>query len=171
MREPKKDIYYGIYLNGSTCERKSIDEIKKIEHIKFYVWAKHVDYRNNPQHPIDWFQYIPIDKEGNPVSITIGDFEIGVGHIDPDTGSYWNGLKRVIRIYDRRKHKLYDHLSESQGIPGIYEEIILLLENVNKLGSYEAYELSIEFKKLKDKYDKLLIENLELKQELNQSKE
>jgi len=157
MEDAEKDWFYGILINGEMIKRSAISELQNIPHIVYYVLAKYNYTYRGPSNTTRWYHYIPIDKNGNPLTIRIGNFEVAI--IDKDDGKT-NFFGRKVQIYDIRKDKLYPYLSMHYGVTFISQELVPLLNKLNELGSWEAYELSLEverlraeIRQLKEQYD------------------
>lgn len=159
MESSEKDLYYGILINGEAVKRSSISELQSIPHIEYYVFAKYENTYKGPTNTTKWYHYIPIDRHGNPMTIRIGDFEVSI--IDKDNG-FTNFFGRKVQIYDIRKCKLYPYLSMHYGVTFISKELTPLLNKLNELGSWEAYELSLEVEQLRME-NKRLVEQLNSK--------
>lgn len=152
MERKENDYFYGILSKGEVIQRDSLEALRDFDGIKYYLYARYDNTYKGPVNTTKWYQYKPIDENGNPVNLKVGDFE--VKSIGTDSGCT-NFFGRNIEIFDIRKKALYNYTSLHYGVDFLFYELIPLLEKINDLGSWEAYLLGQNFLKLKADYEEL----------------
>ncbi|OJX64264.1 hypothetical protein [Dysgonomonas sp. 37-18] len=135
--------------SGHYTMKKSLDEIGFIPNVDYIILEKIITSLRS----YTKYQYFIIDNHGNKINFKLGGFEIA--YIDEDQISNQRFTSRFVEIYDTSKDKYYHYISKIGGISFFKEELIPLLEKLNELGSWEAYQIYIELEETKKKLQSL----------------
>jgi hypothetical protein len=152
MESGAKDLYIGIMENGEVIKKEKLSDITQIPRVEFFLIAHYDNTYEGKSNKTHWYRYEIIDQEGNSLPLRKGGFE--VNYIDTDHG-YSNFYGRKILIYDNRKDKIYTYKSNTKGPRFLKEDLIPLLEELDRYGSWEARECFLENLILKEKIQKL----------------
>lgn len=164
-----KDVFLAFLESGKIIRKKTLEEINRVLYVKYRIFKKYSHtYKSNSGNETNWYCYTIIDENGLPTILKIGNFEIT--HIDNDRGCT-NFFGRNVEIRDSLRNKSYSYESLQNNDLFLIEELVPLLEKLNRLGCWETYELSlnleeinVSYKNLEDRYNKLYEEYEELKQ-------
>lgn len=152
MEITEKDYVIGILKGGRIIKKRTLQELITIPHIEHFVIQKYAYTFKGPVNITDWYQYFFVDIHGNPTILKNHNFE--VIYIDKDQGCT-NFSGRNIHIYDSLKDTTYIYYSRKSSESFLTEELIPLLNKLHYWGSWEAYELSVEYEKLQNQYAQL----------------
>lgn len=136
---PEYNHFLGILKSGMYVKKRYLSEIVNIPSLEYILKAEWRHRFIGPRNITDWFQYTIINKEGNPMPLKVGNFE--VIYIDEDNGCT-NFFGRKVQIHDIKRDTYYTYNSMKYWYEFIKEELIPLLEKLNEYGSWEEYHLA-----------------------------
>jgi hypothetical protein len=137
--------YIGIFSDGTSIEDNSLSRVAGIDDVK-YLLSKETEGHTSPT------TYTIIDDDGNNYHLTNGNFS--VLHIGP-SGVFSDAHRRKITIKDNRLNQIHTYQATSSGVQFFYEQLLPLLEKLNKIGSWEMYEKLIELDEAYKEIEKL----------------
>jgi len=164
----EKDKFYVVLENEDIIEKNTFQDITMIPYVKYYLWSKYKHTDNSTPFAKDYYQHFIINKNGDIIPLTIGNYEII--YIDEDCLHSYNDRQRTVQIRDISKNKIYSKISYIYSPHFLNKELVPLLNKLNELGSWEAYEneerikrleknnesLSKHYNELQEKYKELL---------------
>ena len=136
---PEYNHFLGILKSGTAVKKNKLADIINIPSLEYILEAKYRYTFKGPSNTTHWFQYTIINKEGNPIPLKVGDFEII--YIDEDSGCT-NFFGRDVQVHDIKRDTYYTYKSMCWAPRFIKEELIPLLQNLNEYGSWEEYHLA-----------------------------
>lgn len=176
----KKGIitFAAVFNDGSFVEKNNFEEISNLTSAFFFLkiefFKEHTTSFGNTYY---YFWFKPIDKDGQPTTIRIGNFEII--DIKPEDGSYYEkGI--AMKILDVKENTVHEFKTDKNGLSRFREEIFPVLLKLNELGSWSNYlsfqkgqqaelkneELMQKIENLNQIIEKLSAENKELKSKI-----
>lgn len=166
----ENDFYAIVLKSGQFSKCKRLEEFKLSPEslVECFLYARYDHTFHGPSNTTSWYQFFFVDREGNPTTYRIGNFE--VSYLGLDNG-YTNFFGRSITIHDCSTDKYYECQSNCWYYDFIHHEIKPLLERLNKCSdeddivkeldtvlSYDALQdkvnsLQTSYDDLKEKYD------------------
>lgn len=160
----EKDFIHAILKSGNLVTKKTIEEINLIPNIAYLIVQKNKIF----------CQYFFVNDDFEPIHFRMKNFK--VVYIDKENSYNTNNsfTGRKIEILDIRRNKYYTFTSKVKDISFFKDELIPLLEKLNELGSWEAYQMYLEFEKIKielqylqENYDELRDKYYALEETMN----
>lgn len=133
-----KITYAAIFNNGSFVEKDDFDDIMDFNEIHSILKIEFASRYTSPYGTVrDFFSFKPINIDGIPNVIKIGNFSII--HIDPENGGYEpNGFGFKIRILDYNQNIIIDFRTSKNGLSTFKDEIFPFLNKLNEVDKLPA---------------------------------
>lgn len=151
---PEDEIYFAIYENGNHVEKSDLKSINSLSGYKYLIkrTLSHVYETSNPKYPKRFFHYLSINSKGEEEPISIGNFEcLDIGK---EQGSfYYSGT--LCKIFDKSRNSVHDLVINERGVKYFHNNLLPILEELNRLGSWDCYMVSQENIKLRKEIDRL----------------
>lgn len=166
---PIDDAYFAIYENGNHVEKSDLKSITSLSGYKYLIKRSlsHVYETSNPKYPRRFFHYFSINSKGEEEPVSIGNFEcLDIGK---EQGSYYyDGT--LCKILDKRRNSVHDLVLNERGVKYFHNNLLPILEELNRLGSWDSYMLSQENIKLQKEIERLSEQVRQLTEEISDLK-
>ena len=147
--------YYGIFPNGKYIEHPTLDKIKDTADIEFIFRCDiNEKDRNWPK------TFTLITSDGIKNRLKIGNFEL------VDIGEQ-SSSRTIITIKDLRTSEIFQTDAYIFGIEFFKEEVLPLLNELHKVGSWTMYEKLKEYARIEKENELLKNEIFDLKKKMS----
>jgi hypothetical protein len=166
MAEQFTDLYFAVYENGKSTYSPTWEQLSKSGNIVMYIKKIYHNY-NTGMNNYPKAEYIILNSDGQPENYKIGSFEVVKIHKEPDLVK--SDDKRV-DILDYNTNELNNYTFEKGdswwSVESFYIEFTLFMKNLHELGSWRAYEQSLELERKNREIERLKRHNDDLEKEI-----
>lgn len=132
----ENDFYAIVLKSGKFSKCKRLEEFKLIQEnaLECFLYARYDHTFKGPSNTTHWYQFFFVDREGNPTTYKIGNFEVSALGLDNGCTNFFG---RDVTIHDCLMDKYYKYQSRCWYENFIHHEIKPLLERLNKCSNEE----------------------------------
>lgn len=158
--------YHCFFTNGQKYKATTLAEASALPKVEYIVKQDYVKHFQSQVHSYAIFKYQLIDNDGLPRQLLTGTFKLL--SIGEDVQSNANYASREVLIQNLTNQQVHSYTITGFWPAFFTDGVLPLLEELNRYGSYEAYQQSFEVKNLKNRITYLEGEISRLKEQLNQ---